>query len=45
VTLHGLEGTLQVPLADRLSLTVQVGADASGQLASTHLYTALWWKL
>lgn len=42
---HGLQGTLQIPLMDRLALTLQGGADFSGRTTSSHIYTALWWRL
>lgn len=42
---HGIEGTLQVPLLDGVSATVQASAQLGETLSNVRLYTGLWWRL
>ena len=45
LTTHGLEGTLQVPLMDNVSATVQVNGSFGETISNARLYTGLWWRL
>lgn len=45
LTTHGIEGTLQVPLMDGVSATVQVSGQVGETLSNARLYTGLWWRL
>ena len=42
---HGIEGSLQVPLMDGVSATVQGSAQVGETLSNARLYTGLWWRL
>lgn len=45
LTTHGIEGTLQVPLMDGVSATVQASGQFGETLQNARLYTGLWWRL
>lgn len=45
LTTHGVEGTLQVPLMDGVSATVQASGQFGETLQNARLYTGLWWRL
>lgn len=45
LTTHGVEGTLQVPLTDGVSATVQLSGQVGETLSNARLYTGLWWRL
>lgn len=42
---HGVEGTLQVPLLNGVSATVQGSAQFGETISNVRLYTGLWWRL
>jgi hypothetical protein len=42
---HGIEGSLQVPLLDGVSATVQGSAQLGETISNVRLYTGLWWRL
>jgi hypothetical protein len=45
LTTHGIEGTLQVPLMDGVSATVQASGHFGETIQNARLYTGLWWRL
>lgn len=45
LTTHGIEGTLQLPLMDNVSATVQASGQFGETLQNARLYTGLWWRL
>jgi len=45
LTTHGVEGTLQVPLMDGVSATVQVSGQFGETISNARLYSGLWWRL
>ncbi|MEP0548958.1 MAG: hypothetical protein ABJF88_18635 [Rhodothermales bacterium] len=45
LTTHGIEGTLQIPLMDNVSATVQVNGSFGETISNARLYTGLWWRL
>lgn len=45
LTTHGVEGTLQIPLLDGVSATVQASGQFGQTVSNARLYTGLWWRL
>lgn len=42
---HGVEATLQIPLMDDVSATVQASGQFGETISNARLYTGLWWRL
>ena len=45
LTTHGIEGTLQIPLMDTVSATIQASGSFGETISHARLYTGLWWRL